>query len=1145
MNKNIRAALALAAASALTVVGLSTVTSTSAIAAQPSSPGPSDATMPNAAPSAKTPAVDNGDVRGIAEVGSKMVIGGNFTSVGGQVRNRLAAFDTSTGNLSGSFAPSANGEVSTVLPGPNDNTAYIGGSFTEVNGSPARFVALVDTNTGNLVPGFTPPNFNYGYVNDMVVRGGRLYVAGTFDVVGGKRHAGLVSLNPTSGALDAFMNVQLTGHHNDSGSGAQGWVGPWDLDVSPDGEKMVVIGNFKAADGQPRDQAAMIALSGSSAVVQESWSTSRFSPYCYNWAFDSYVRGVSFSPDGSYFVINSTGGGVPGTLCDATARFETNDTGSDVQPTWVIESGGDTVWGVTVTNTAVYIGGHNRWNNNPRGVDQAQPGAVARPGLAALDPVSGRPLKWNPGRKPLGKAVYAMLATSEGLWIGSNTDWVGAYKYKRPKLAFFPYAGGVPVASSETTQLPGSVYLGGTASTGQSNVLYRVNAGGSAIQSLDSGPDWVADSDSSSDYRNSGSNAAGWSPGAPSDSNVPATTPNAVFDSERWSPSDDPAMNWAFPVQSGRPLQVRLYFANRCTCTSVPGSRQFDVSIDGQQVLDNYDIVSAVGDQTGTMRTFNVTSDGTVNIDFAHAVENPLVNAIEIVRTDVPAPAPGDVNGLSSVGFDGTTAQTAQSVAAGGIDWGSTRGAFMAGGKVFYGYTDGFLYSRSFDGTTFGPADKIDPYHDPVWDGVATQVGDSTFDGMLPSFYGQIPNVTSMFYAGGRLYYTLFGDSQLRWRWFSPDSGIVDETSATVPSSVSFSSANGMFVDSGKLYYGSKADGKLRRVAFSGGAVTGSADVVSGPTEDGVDWRNRAMFLKGGPPSNQVPTAGFESQCNDLGCAFDGSESSDSDGSVDSYAWDFGDGDNAAGKTPAHSYAAAGTYTVKLKVTDNDGGTDTVEHDVTVTAPPASGLTFVGASHSDGGSKRFKQLTVPSAVREGDTMLLFFTRATSATWTGPTGVSGWTQVDTLTNSTATSTVWRKTATAADANATVRMDNAAYGKGTLTLAAYSGVDPTDPIKAIARVGDSAKSDHTTPSVTAGSGNWVVSYWVDKSTATTTWTAPPNVQARDTSTDDSTLRYQALLADSAGPVSAGAYGGLTATTDATSDKAIMWTIALNAD
>jgi hypothetical protein len=88
----------------------------------------------------------------------------------------------------------------------------------------------------------------------------------------------------------------------------------------------------------------------------------------------------------------------------------------------------------------------------------------------------------------------------------------------------------------------------------------------------------------------------------------------------------------------------------------------------------------------------------------------------------------------------------------------------------------------------------------------------------------------------------------------------------------------------------------------------------------------------GGTPINEPPLATFTFACTDLTCNFDGSGSSDPDGTVVGYQWDFGDGTNAAGTALSHGYAAAGTYTVSLTVTDDAGLTGTATQNVTVNA---------------------------------------------------------------------------------------------------------------------------------------------------------------------------------------------------------------------
>ncbi len=120
----------------------------------------------------------------------------------------------------------------------------------------------------------------------------------------------------------------------------------------------------------------------------------------------------------------------------------------------------------------------------------------------------------------------------------------------------------------------------------------------------------------------------------------------------------------------------------------------------------------------------------------------------------------------------------------------------------------------------------------------------------------------------------------------------------------------------------------------------------------------------GSPPANNPPVASFTFSCSDLTCSFDGTGSSDSDGSITSYDWTFGDGATGSGSTTSHTYGADNTYTVTLTVTDDDGATDSDSQNVTVTTgtsndPPVASFTFScsdldcsfdgsGSSDSDG-----------------------------------------------------------------------------------------------------------------------------------------------------------------------------------------------------
>ena len=92
----------------------------------------------------------------------------------------------------------------------------------------------------------------------------------------------------------------------------------------------------------------------------------------------------------------------------------------------------------------------------------------------------------------------------------------------------------------------------------------------------------------------------------------------------------------------------------------------------------------------------------------------------------------------------------------------------------------------------------------------------------------------------------------------------------------------------------------------------------------------RARYLLG--VANEAPVAAFTHTVSNRMASFDATGSSDPDGTVTSYAWNFGDGATGAAAIVDHTYTAAGTYNVTLTVTDNEGTSSTATRPVTVFA---------------------------------------------------------------------------------------------------------------------------------------------------------------------------------------------------------------------
>lgn len=128
-------------------------------------------------------------------------------------------------------------------------------------------------------------------------------------------------------------------------------------------------------------------------------------------------------------------------------------------------------------------------------------------------------------------------------------------------------------------------------------------------------------------------------------------------------------------------------------------------------------------------------------------------------------------------------------------------------------------------------------------------------------------------------------------------------------------------------------------------ADSATSDGADFDSSDSANAMNRPklelVYTVSGTGPNTPPVAVFSQDCSKLVCNFS-DESSDSDGTVISWLWDFGDGNSSNLQNPSHTYVVAGDYDVSLTVTDSDSGTDTVSQVVNVVsnAPPAASFTY-------------------------------------------------------------------------------------------------------------------------------------------------------------------------------------------------------------
>ena len=99
-----------------------------------------------------------------------------------------------------------------------------------------------------------------------------------------------------------------------------------------------------------------------------------------------------------------------------------------------------------------------------------------------------------------------------------------------------------------------------------------------------------------------------------------------------------------------------------------------------------------------------------------------------------------------------------------------------------------------------------------------------------------------------------------------------------------------------------------------------------------TDTATRTVTVEDTSPKAAFAPSTFDSQTGES-VSFDASASTDAEGAISSYRWEFGDGSTANGPTQTHTYTSGGIYTIRLTVTDSNGNTDVREKDINISVP--------------------------------------------------------------------------------------------------------------------------------------------------------------------------------------------------------------------
>jgi hypothetical protein len=435
-----------AALCALTAGAAGLMPSMAAAQSGPVSPNPATGT-PALAPTGTTE-----QVRQMVACAGVMYAVGSFTQIsqGGQTftRDNVFSFSQTAPYAITSWAPTVNGTVNSIQLTSDCKHAFIGGKFTNVDGSAADNIAYIRTYNNTMVQSWA---HDANGMVDTILRtaSNHLLVGGQFTSINGSSKHYYVSLNLSTGKDDGYLDLNISGHYVFPGSGVNN-TEVYNQELSPDHSHVLVEGTFTKVQGNNRQQIFMLNLSGHGNV--STWYSNDFNQFCAD-KHPFYIKSAAWSADQSTVYLADTGKAPEGWnhtfpltgLCDAVAAFPATRTGG-LSPEWINYTGCDSLYSVAADSSAVYVGGHQRWADNASGCNAAGPGAIPAPGLGGFT-LKGSLLTASGGTTGLysrgrGEGADQIYKTSAGIWIASDneagTDTCGSLS-GLAGICFLPY----------------------------------------------------------------------------------------------------------------------------------------------------------------------------------------------------------------------------------------------------------------------------------------------------------------------------------------------------------------------------------------------------------------------------------------------------------------------------------------------------------------------------------------------------------------------------------------------------------------------------------------------------------------------------------------------------------------------------------